>query len=303
MSKITIIGSANVDLIMHVPCLPQIGESVAGDLFQQVIGGKGANTAVAAVRAGGSVSFLGCVGDDAFGIAIKTALLEEKMEDSCVQVIPETISGTALIMFDQNGDNYITVATGANSSLTPAYIDAHREYIANAEWLLLQMEIPPAANRRACEIASECGTRILLNYAPANSNFKLGPEISILVVNETEAEALSGIKCDSINTAAAAGSAMQNQGPETVIVTLGATGSVVSSSQGMFHAPAFAVEAVDTTAAGDTFCGTLGVALADQLPLKEAVQFASAAAALSVTRVGAQPSIPRRTEIEGLMCR
>ena len=301
MPNITIIGSANVDHIMQVPCLPQIGESVLGGSYQQVFGGKGANTAVAAVRAGGATAFIGCVGDDPFGIAMKAALLEETLEVSGVQIVPDTASGTGLVMFDQNGNNYLTAAAGANGSVTPAYIDAHRGDIAGAEWLLLQMEIPPAANRRACEIATECGTQVLLNYAPAGPTFELGPEIAILVVNEVEAEALSGIHCDTINKAATAGAALRNQGPDTVIVTLGDAGAVVTSSQGEFHVPAFAVEAVDTTAAGDTFCGTLGVALAEQRPLKEAVRFASAAAALSVTRVGAQPSIPRRTEIEALI--
>ena len=301
MPNITIIGSTNVDHIMQVPCLPQIGESVLGGSYQQVFGGKGANTAVAAVRAGGATAFIGCVGDDQFGIAMKSALLEETLEVSGVQIVPDTASGTGLVMFDQNGNNYLTAAAGANGAVTPAYIDAHREDIAAAEWLLLQMEIPPAANRRACEIATECGTQVLLNYAPAGPTFELGPEIAILVVNEVEAEALSGIHCDTINKAATAGAALRNQGPDTVIVTLGDAGAVVTSSQGEFHVPAFAVEAVDMTAAGDTFCGTLGVALAEQRPLKEAVRFASAAAALSVTRVGAQPSIPRRTEIEALI--
>jgi len=301
MPNITIIGSANVDHIMQVPCLPQIGESVLGGSYQQVFGGKGANTAVAAVRAGGTTAFVGCVGDDPFGIAMKAALSEEALEVSGVQIVPDTTSGTGLVMFDQNGNNYLTAAAGANGSVAPEYIDAHRKDISGAEWLLLQMEIPPAANRRACEIATECGTQILLNYAPAGPTFELGPEIAILVINEVEAEALSGIHCDTINKAAAAGAALRNQGPVTVIVTLGDAGAVVTSSQGEFHVPAFAVEAVDTTAAGDTFCGTLGVALAEQRPLREAVLFASAAAALSVTRVGAQPSIPRRTEIEALI--
>ena len=301
MSNITIIGSTNVDLIMHVPCLPRIGESVLGCSYQQVFGGKGANTAVATVRAGGAATFVGCVGDDAFGIAMKTALSEESLEVCGVQIVPDTASGTALIMFDQNGDNYLAVAAGANSSVTTAYIDAHREDIAGAEWLLLQMEIPPAANRRACEIATECDTRVLLNYAPAGPAFELGPEITILIVNKVEAEALSGINCDTINKAAVAGAELLKSGPETVIVTLGDAGAIVTGSQGEFHVPAFAAEAVDTTAAGDTFCGSLGVALAEQRPLKEAVRFASAAAALSVTRVGAQPSIPRRTEIEALI--
>lgn len=301
MSRITIIGSANVDHIMHVPCLPQIGESVHGDRYQQVFGGKGANTAIATVRAGGITGFVGCVGDDTFGIAMKAALSKEAIETRGVHIVPDTASGTALIIFDENGDNYIAVAAGANGSVTPEFIDAHRKEIADAEWLLLQMEIPTTANRRACEIASECGTQILLNYAPADSTFEIGADISILVVNETEAEALSGIQCDSIHTAAVAGAALQNPGPETVIVTLGEAGVVVTSSQGMFHIPAFTVEAVDTTAAGDTFCGYLGVALTEQQPLKEAVRFASAAAALSVTKVGAQPSIPRRTEIEALI--
>jgi ribokinase len=300
---LTIIGSANVDMIMQVPHLPAPGETVTGGTFQQVFGGKGANQAVAAARAaaGVSCSFIACVGRDVFAGPMLAGFSADGLDTSPVIQDDFAPTGTALITIDAAAENCIAVAPGANYRLLPEHIEARRELIARSSMLVLQMEIPLATTRRIIEIAGECGTPVLLNYAPMVSReLELDARVHYLVVNETEAQQLSGWAAGTVAEAAGAAKQLRLRGHRAVIVTLGAQGAVVADEGGERHIPALPAVPVDTTAAGDTFCGALAVALVEGSPLDDAMRFASAAAAIAVSRLGAQPSIPWRAEIESL---
>jgi ribokinase len=299
---IAVIGSANVDLIMRVPRLPSRGETINDGEFSQVFGGKGANAAVASARAGGSVAFAGCVGEDVYGPEIAASLRSDGIDTSHLTVAHGVPTGTALIFFDAQGENYLGVAPGANGAFTPAKVAECEALIADASVLLLQMEIPAAATRAILEVARTHGTRVLFNYAPAGDlAVPVGPAMTGLVVNETEAAALTGRSVADPSEAAAAAAVLRDLGPEFVVVTLGAAGAHVESDGVRALVPAFPVEPVDTTAAGDTFCGALAVALAEGNALDAAARFANAAAALTVTRVGAQPSIPHRKDVDAFL--
>ncbi len=303
--SITILGSANVDYIMQVPHLPAKGETVMDASFFQAFGGKGANQAVAATRAGGQVTFVGALGNDATAEVYLQALKDDGLDTRHVTLEPDTPGGSALIMFDGQGDNYLSVAPGANRCLTPERVDAVEELIASSGYIVLQMEIPLETNARILELSAKHGTPVILNYAPAN-NLGLKPSAAIhgLVVNELEAAALAGVDADRVDADSAgelAVSLLQSGGHCFVVITLGKDGSVFADAKGVQSGRAFVVDAVDTTAAGDTFCGALAVSLGEGNLLSDAVRFAAAASALSVTKVGAQSSIPRREDIESFL--
>jgi ribokinase len=299
---IVVIGSANVDFVMQVEHLPRRGESVPSSRFTQLFGGKGANQAVAAARAGGDVTFVGCVGDDVFGGMMKDNLLAAGVNVDHVAVEQGAESGAALIMVDHVGGNILSVASGANRRVTPDMIRPMSSVIANASLVMLQNEIPIVSAYAAVDISSEFGTPVMLNLAPAGPfEPKHLPKLAYLVVNETEAESLCGFAVDGDAQVAGAAEWMRARGVGTAIITLGAQGAYIDGPEFCGVIPAFPVSPVDTTAAGDTFCGALAAALVEGMPLERAARFASAAAALCVTRLGAQASIPQRAEIEALL--
>lgn len=302
--RIAIVGSANLDLTMQVPHLPACGETVVGGCFARHYGGKGANQAVAAARAGARAVWIGCVGNDPL---TKEMLDHFKREDLClghVRVQEEKPTGTALVMYDQAGLNYLAVDSGANNFLTVEQVDAARETLARSDWILLQMEVPTAINQLVIAMAAQSGVPVLLNYAPAHDLSLSGQPMSGgLVVNESEAAALLGQPINARDEAGCreAGAALLERGHSFVVLTLGSQGSVVADGGGLRHHPACPTVAVDTTAAGDTFCGYLATALAQGYALDEAVRWATQAAALCVSRAGAQDSIPTRMQVEKAM--
>jgi len=301
---IVVVGSSNVDLVMKVPRLPKRGETVTDGTFTQVFGGKGANQAVGAARAGGRVAFVGCVGDDAYGPQVVESLRRDGIDTRHVFAEPGVASGTALIMVADEGHNCIAVAPGANYRLTPERVGRARDAIARSSCVVTQCEILPETLDHVVDLAAGLGKPVILNLAPARavSDATLA-RLACLAVTESEAEFLTGRPVTSDADVEAAAAALRARGPKTVVLTLGSRGAYVDSADVRALVPAFAVEAVDTTAAGDVHCGALAVALVDGRPLKEAVRFANAAAALSVTRLGAQPSAPRRAEIDALLAR
>jgi ribokinase len=306
MSKpIVVIGSSNIDFIMKMDHLPARDETVTDAVFMQTFGGKGANQAVAAGRAGGDVTFVNCVGDDPYAERMVAGFEESRVKTDYIYKESGISSGTALVMIGEGGHNYLSVAPGANGRLTPARIEAVRELIASAAYVLMQFEIPSETIACALDIAAEEGASVVWNYAPANPfDVSQLTKVAIAVVNEPEASVLTGIPVTDRASARKAAVKLRERGAEAGIVTLGEDGSVIASAEtgaDAVHIPAFPVEPVDTTAAGDTYCGCLVVALAEGKSLVEAVRFASAAAALCVQKLGAQPSTPWRKEIDAFL--
>jgi ribokinase len=296
--EVVVVGSLNMDLVARAPRLPIPGETVAGLAFATVPGGKGANQAVASSRLGARTALIGCLGDDAFGASLRESLAADQIDCLGVRTVPGESSGVALIVVDEAGRNGIVVVPGANGLLTPADVDAHRATIAAASVVVLQLETPLATVEHAARTARALGKTVVLNPAPARP---LPPGllacVDYLVPNEVEAAALTGVAVDSVEAAIAAGRLLLRSGVGTVLVTLGASGLVAVGPDGARHVPARAVKAVDTTAAGDTFIGGFCAALVRGRPLALALGFAQAAAAISVTRPGAQPSIPHQREV------
>jgi ribokinase len=302
MKKILVVGSSNTDMIIRVPRIPRPGETVLGGEFAMAAGGKGANQAVAAARAGGRVTLVARIGDDVFGREALAGFGRDGIDTRFVLKTPGTPSGIALITVDARGENSISVASGANAELSVADVEAAGQAFAAADVLLLQLESPLAAVETAVRIAGERRVPAILNPAPARP---LGDDllrrVAILTPNEHEAELLTGIAVADDRSARAAARRLRDRGPGTVIITLGERGVYALAEGFEAFAPAFKVAPVDTTAAGDVFNGTLAVALAEKRPLPDALRFAQAAAAISVTRPGAQPSAPARTEILALL--
>ena len=295
---IAVVGSANIDMVVRLPRLPGPGETVLGGEFYTAAGGKGANQAVAAARAGGRVAFVGRVGADSFGREIRRNLSREKIDTSALRSTPGTATGVALISVAPSGENAISVAAGANARLSPADIDRARKVIEAAALILIQLEIPPETVLRAVETAAAAGAAVILNPAPASAlPVSVFNRLFMMTPNETEAAALTGIDVADESSAQTAGRALIKRGCANVIVTLGKRGALLVTRSGARLFPAFPARAVDTTAAGDAFNGALGAALAEGRKVEEAVVFANAAASISVTRPGAQPSCPYRAEI------
>jgi ribokinase len=289
-------------MIIKLDRIPKPGETVIGGEFSTAPGGKGANQAVAAARAGGSVVFIGRVGDDDLGQAAIEGYRRDGIDVDHVLRDKDAPSGVALIFVDKKGENSIAVASGANARVSPGDVRNAEEVIASAGMLLMQLEIPLDAVRAAAGIARDRGVNVILNPAPAQSlDDDLLSKISILTPNESEAEILTGMKVEDESGAAKAAQALRAKGIETVIITLGSRGAYVSSAGFTGSVPCFHVDCLDTTAAGDVFNGALAVALTEGKEMREAVLFASAAAGISVTRMGAQPSAPNRKEIEGFL--
>lgn len=303
---IIVVGSSNVDLIMKMDRLPQRGETVTDAVFMQTFGGKGANQAVAAAKAGGEVTFVSCVGEDSYGVQVIENLRQAGINTHYIFVEPGVATGTALIMIGADGENYLGVAPGANYRLTPTHVERAKTLFVQGALVLLQYEIPLETVQYTLDLGRRMGCQTILNLAPPRPF----PEaylakIDILVVNETEAAFLCGFPVEQEKQAWQAVDSLQAKGCGMVILTMGSRGCLVASQRDPHpirqQIPAFKVQAVDTTAAGDVFCGALATALAEGQTIVQALRFASAAAAICVTRMGAQPSIPDRREIEDFL--
>ena len=297
--KILVIGSTNVDFLIKSERLPALGETVTNGTFMQNFGGKGANQAVGAARAGGLVTFITCLGRDLYAEELLRSFLADGIDTGFVFNDPDAATGSALIMLDREGNNYISVASGSNFKLTPNLIDTALGAILEAELIVLQMEIPFETTAYVFELAKKYGKKVLFNLAPARPfDLSVLRQTYAFVVNEVEASMVTGLKVESDEEIRTAAGKLLALGPEIAIITLGARGSFIASPDYRQFVPAFSVKAIDTTAAGDVYCGSLAVALVEGKPLPEAVRFAGAASAISVTRLGAQPSAPWRDEID-----
>lgn len=298
--RVTVVGSSNIDHVVLLPHLPAVGQTVLGGAYLQAFGGKGANQAVAAARLGADAAFVTCVGDDPLTAEMLRSFDADGIDLGLASRLAGRVSGVALVLVDGEGNNYLAVDSGANADLTVADVERAGERIAASSVLVLQNEVPAAATLRAADIALEAGVRRLLNYAPFGPGLE-GAATDLLVVNESEATGLTGIGVGDPASATEAAQRARRLGFAEVVVTLGAGGALVADASGETHVPARRVAAIDTTAAGDTFCGALAVALAEGRSLREAARFATAAAALCVSAAGAQPSIPRRGAVDDLL--
>lgn len=287
MKSILVIGSSNTDMVVRVGGLPLPGETVLGDQFQIFAGGKGANQAVAAQRAGATVRFLGAVGSDDFGKAAIDALVDEGIDTDAVQVIGGVPSGVALILVDQNGENCIAVAPGANAHITPEVVHEYGHIFPDVGFLLVQLEMPMDAVEKAIALAAENDVKVILNPAPAASlSDTLLKNLFCITPNASELKTLTGKEVRNAKTAAAAASVLLQRGVRNVVVTLGEAGALICNSDGTHHEKAVAVQVVDTTGAGDTFNGVFTAKLAAGKSLRDALRLAVAAASLSVQYAG-----------------
>jgi ribokinase len=296
--RILVVGSSNTDMVIRTNKFPAPGETIIGGKFLMNAGGKGANQAVAAARLGGIVTFIGKIGNDVFGKQAVKLLSEEGINVDYVAVDPDNESGVAMIIVDENGENTIVVAAGANGTLSPSDFDKALHELLESEFVLMQLEIPIETVDYIAKTALLNNKKLILNPAPAAViQDDLIKNIYIITPNETEAEIITGIKVNDEKTALQAAKLLNGKGVEIVIITMGAAGAFlyVNGKGELFPAPE--VKAVDTTAAGDTFNGALVVALSEGKTLGESVSFANKAASLSVTRIGAQVSIPFRKEL------
>jgi ribokinase len=299
-ARVVVVGSLNMDLVTRAQRMPGPGETLSGESFVTVSGGKGANQAVAAARLGAQVAMIGCVGRDAYGEQLRSALLAEHIDCQGVSIVSGVSTGIASIVVDGNGQNSIIIVAGANGCLTPDVMDRFDALLSAAQVVICQLEVPVPTVAHVLRRARELGKTVILNPAPATAAL---PDdwyslIDYLIPNETEATILSGVAVDSLASARGAAGSLLASGAGKIIITLGEQGVVLASAQAVEHFPAPRVTAVDSTAAGDTFVGGFAAALAQGRSEPEAIRFAQKAAALSVTRAGAQPSIPHSAEVQ-----
>jgi ribokinase len=299
--RIIVVGSSNTDMVVKVPTLPRAGETVIGGTFFTARGGKGANQAVAATRAGGSVTLIACLGDDTLGDETLAALAREGIAVDGVRRMAGVHSGVALILVDQRGENSIAVAPGANALLAPEQVARCAELSAG-DVLLTQLETPLESVLASVRAASDAGASAILNPAPARDlPEELLRLVSVLTPNEAEAARLAGVPPGERHSVEHAATTLLLRGVRAVVITLGEAGAYVATAEDRYTVPGWRVTPRDTTGAGDVFNGALAVALTERMPLGEAVRFANAAAAISVTRDGAQPAAPHRAEILRLL--
>jgi ribokinase len=299
---VVVVGSTNMDLVVRTTRLPKAGETVLGGEFIMNPGGKGANQAVAVAQLGGDCRFITSLGDDDFGKRLVNGLKKQKVNTTAVQWIKNIPSGVALIGVDPSGENQIIVAPGANATLAPDAITRSFKTIKDAKVLLAQLEIPLETVIYSIELAKKRKMTVILNPAPAQKlPAKLFSMIDYLTPNMNEAALLSGIPVKDLSSAEKAGKALIRKGIKTVIMTLGKKGVLVIDKKDSYHLPAPNVPVIDTTAAGDAFNGAFAFALASNYELFAAVQFAIFVAALSVTKPGAQQSMPTLSEVQDFM--
>ncbi len=303
MPAITVIGSINTDLVVRSSVIPAPGQTLMGHSFITTGGGKGANQAVASVRLGGEVSLVAKIGADAFGKMSLDNFKKEKINIDHVYIDDHAPSGVAIIVVDDKGENIIVVAPGANAELSCGDIRLAEPVIENADIILLQLEIPMDTIAEAITIANKHKRMILLNPAPAASiPDQVLRAVDIITPNQSEAKALTGIMVKDVITAQEASDRLHEKGIQTVIITMGDKGAYLSSPDHKDLVSGFNnVQVIDTVAAGDTFCGALAIAITEKKDLCSAVKFANAAAALSVTKQGAQTSIPNRQEVDSVL--
>ncbi|NIG79689.1 ribokinase [Klebsiella sp. Ap-873] len=297
--KLVVLGSINADHILNLEHFPTPGETVTGQGYQVAFGGKGANQAVAAGRSGADIAFIACVGDDDTGSRVCKQLASDNIDTSPISTIKDEATGVALIFVNGAGENVIGIHAGANAALTPKLVEAQQQKIAEASALLMQLESPLESVLAAAKIAHQHQTKVILNPAPAcELSDELLSLLDMITPNETEAEKLTGVRVENDADAAKAAEVLHGKGIDTVIITLGSRGVWLSEKGHGKRVPGFKVKAVDTIAAGDTFNGALVTALLEEKMMEDAVIFAHAAAAIAVTRKGAQPSVPWRKEID-----
>jgi len=291
-----------MDLVTRASRLPRAGETLIGQTFSTVPGGKGANQAVASARLGADVSMIGCVGTDAYGTQLREALRVEGIDCQAVSTVDGS-SGVALIVVDDSSQNAIVIVAGSNGELTPASLQAFDVVLQAADVIVCQLEVPMNTVGYTLKRGRELGKTVILNPAPASGPLPAEwyTSIDYLIPNESEATALSGVTVDSIDSAKVAATQLVQAGAGKVIITLGSQGALFTDGQRFEHLQAPKVKAVDTTAAGDTFVGGFAAALANGKDEAEAIRFGQVAAALSVTRAGAQPSIPTLHDVQGFV--
>lgn len=300
--SIVVVGSSNTDMVIKAGHLPAPGETILGGTFFMTQGGKGANQAVAAARLSGQVTFIAKIGADVFGKQSLQLYDKEGIDTRYISTDENSPSGVALINVDDNGENCIAVAPGANGTLSVNDISKAKISLESAPIILMQLEIPIETVRYVAELAEANNIKLVLNPAPACPlPDDLLRKISIITPNKKEAEMLTRIKIADINSAKEAAKMMSGKGIETVIITMGSEGALIFEKGTFKVVPAIKVKAVDTTAAGDVFNGALVVAMSEGKDMIQAVQFANVAAAVSVTRLGAQASAPHRNEVEALI--
>lgn len=300
--KIVVVGSSNMDLVVKSPRIPAVGETILGEDFIMTLGGKGANQAVAAAKLGADVYFIAKLGNDVFGEQSLNNFKREAINTKYVIRTKEAPSGVALITVDQAGNNVIVVAPGANLKLSPEDVRKAQSVIASSGAVVAQLEIPLETVELAARLANDAGVPFILDPAPAQ---KLSPElfkmVDVLTPNETEAEILTGIEVTDEKSALVAAKDLLERGVKAIILTMGAKGYLLATKDGTEFIPSVKVDAVDATAAGDAFTGSLGVGLARGKTLRAAALFANHVAALSVTKMGAQSSMPDAGQVENFM--
>lgn len=305
---VVVVGSLSVDFVMRVPRRPAKGETISGFDFNTFVGGKGNNQALAAARAGATVHMVGRVGEDDYGDRLEKTLRESNVSTEFLFRDNEAGTGIANIYVDPEGDNSIVIVPQSNGKLSPLDVGAAQSLFAEAAVVMLQLEVPYETVSAAAKAARAAGAIVVLNPAPAPPTGDLPPallqNVDILVPNQTEAELLTGVAVTDTTSARKACRAIKSLGVKQVILTMGASGAIIfDDCNNITEVPAFKVEAVDTTAAGDAFCGALAASLADNKSLNEAVLLGCAAGSLACTKPGAEPSLPTRAEIDQILSR
>ncbi|WP_447888329.1 ribokinase [Serratia fonticola] len=301
-AKLVVLGSINADHILNINHFPQPGETVIGQQYKVAFGGKGANQAVAAGRSGADIAFIACVGADDIGERIRQQLATDRIDTQPIEAIADSTTGVALIFVNAEGENVIGIDAGANAAVTPDYLNRYRQRVIDADALLMQLESPLETVIAAAKLAKQHQTQVILNPAPAcELPDELLAMVDMITPNETEAQRLTGIAVNNDADAERAANILHDKGIGCVIITLGSRGVWLSENGKGKLVPGFKVKAVDTIAAGDTFNGALVTALLEGKVMSDAVRFAHAAAAIAVTRPGAQPSVPWREEIDAFL--